>query len=80
MGKERVDVIKKMSVPVGDAARREDKDSLFGFSRSGGGGCGCGRGLFGAAGFGEGFVDGCHCTGLLDGLWLTGCNSQVLRL
>ena len=57
MREKRVDVVEEVSVPVGDAARGENENSLFGFPEGGGAG---GGGVFVAVGFGEGFVDGGH--------------------
>lgn len=56
MGEERVEIVEKMSMSVGDSARGEDEDSLLGSC-----GDGCRRGgVFGSCGFGEGLVDGSH--------------------
>ena len=57
VGEKRVDVVKEVSVSVGDAARRQDEDSLFGFFWGQGGG---GSVVFMTAAFGEGLVDGSH--------------------
>ncbi len=56
VGEEGVEVVKEMSMSVGDSARREDEDSLLGPCGNGGGR----GGVFGSCGFGEGFVDGSH--------------------
>ena len=71
MWEKRVDVIEEMPVPVGDAARRKDEDSLFGFFGSGGS---AGGGIRMTLGFRKRFVDSCHCAGFVEILWFKGCN------